>query len=142
LKKKIKAHILSSHTVIPGNHFGVKEFWLLRAKTNIERFPAAPGAAPVYGVSTSPCQKCYVASRDQALRAGTRPYWQLQRGSWKPGSGVRQQLAECKNQTPNPGSKPSLRTATWQREVSLWGQAAARWVPSSTRNGYSPRQAG
>jgi hypothetical protein len=26
LKKKIKAHILSSHTVIPGNHFGVKEF--------------------------------------------------------------------------------------------------------------------
>lgn len=119
LKKKIKAHILSSHTVIPGNRFGVKEFWLLRAKTNTERFPAVPGALPVHGLSTSSCQNCYVAGGGQALRAGTRPYWQLKYSSWKSGLEVGQQLSECKKQPPNAGIKPPLRTSMGQPEARL-----------------------
>lgn len=70
LKEKIKAHILSSHTVIPGNHFRVKEFWLLRGKTNTERFPAVLGALPVHGVSTSSCQNCYVATEARLWEQG------------------------------------------------------------------------
>ena len=49
-KKKSISHILSSHTVIPGNHSGVKEFLSVKKiKKNTRRLPAALGRGPADG---------------------------------------------------------------------------------------------
>lgn len=43
LGRKLKSHILSSYTVIPGNHSGVKDFWSVRKQMHIWRLPAGLG---------------------------------------------------------------------------------------------------